>query len=69
MVKDREVPSAFNIEVTSLTEPIGWEREQVTEPVFTSTLGDVHCRASVSLPWRLQTNASTPSLARGLSNR
>ena len=40
-VREREVPSTFNLEVTILTELIDWEMEQVTERVFTS-----------SLPWR-----------------
>ena len=37
-MRERKVPSTFNIEATSLTELIDWEREQVTEPVFTSSL-------------------------------
>ena len=39
----------------------------MTEAVFTSTLplGDVHCRASVSLPWRLQTPSPPPVLREG----
>ena len=70
-VREREVPSTFNLESTSITELKDWEMEQVKERVFTSSLPleDVMYRASVFLPLRPQTNPSALSPARGQSSR
>ena len=37
-IRERKVPVTFNTEATSLMEMIDWDSENVTEPVFTSSL-------------------------------
>ena len=49
-VRERKVPSTFNIEATSLIDLIDWEKENVTEPVFTAHLSAEELMAFRAVP-------------------
>ena len=49
-VRERKVPSTFNIEATSLIKLIDWEKENVTEPVFTAHLSAEELMAFRAVP-------------------